>query len=138
MEKLGSLYAMEQRYIFLGNTKILAKNSIIFVLKQLYGVNLHCIMRMCTMLGVNMYKQFNCLTEIHIRKLNYLLTVSGYVGNVMKKKDFMFKRNQLTIGLYKGLRTQMGLPCNGQRTKTNARTAKRLYLYKRVKKNIVV
>lgn len=50
------------------------------------------------------------------------LTIEGKLRSVVRE-NIQLKR---TIGSYAGLRHAMGLPVRGQRTKTNAKTAKKL------------
>ncbi len=57
-----------------------------------------------------------------------LENVSAKEEGISKTKLFMNNRIQLLISLqsYRGRRHQAGLPVNGQRTRSNAKTAKRL------------
>ena len=64
------------------------------------------------------------LTEEEVSKLR------GYIDqNLMVEGDLRRDRSQnikrlMEIGCYRGIRHRRGLPVNGQRTKTNARTRK--------------
>jgi small subunit ribosomal protein S13 len=44
-------------------------------------------------------------------------------GDLRREVSMNIKR-LMDLGCYRGLRHRKGLPCNGQRTKTNARTRK--------------
>lgn len=55
-----------------------------------------------------------------IRKIIQSLIVEG---DLRRSKTMDIKR-LLDLGCYRGLRHRRGLPCRGQRTKTNARTRK--------------
>lgn len=55
-----------------------------------------------------------------IRKIIQALIVEG---DLRRSKTMDIKR-LLDLGCYRGLRHRRGLPCRGQRTKTNARTRK--------------
>lgn len=55
-----------------------------------------------------------------IRKIIQTLMVEG---DLRRSKTMDIKR-LLDLGCYRGLRHRRGLPCRGQRTKTNARTRK--------------
>jgi small subunit ribosomal protein S13 len=75
-------------------------------------------------LGLNPDEKVRDLTDEEVTKLR------GYIdGNLQVEGDLRRDRQQsikrLTeIGSYKGFRHRRGLPVNGQRTKTNARTRK--------------
>lgn len=45
----------------------------------------------------------------------------------IKSKELYVHMNRINIGSYKSIRLLSGLPLNGQRTKTNAKTSKRLF-----------
>jgi small subunit ribosomal protein S13 len=57
---------------------------------------------------------------VKIRKLIQELTIEG---DLRRSVNTDLKR-LIDLGCYRGLRHRRGLPCHGQRTKTNARTRK--------------
>ena len=62
------------------------------------------------------------LTEDEVRKLREKVDDLLVEGDLRRERSQNVKR-LMEIGSYKGLRHRRGLPANGQRTKTNARTA---------------
>ena len=63
------------------------------------------------------------LTEDEVRKLREKVDDLLVEGDLRRETSQNVKR-LMEIGSYKGLRHRRGLPANGQRTKTNARTRK--------------
>ncbi len=63
------------------------------------------------------------LTEDEVRKLREKVDDLLVEGDLRRERSQNIKR-LMEIGAYKGLRHRRGLPVNGQRTKTNARTRK--------------
>jgi small subunit ribosomal protein S13 len=93
-------------------------------LTYIFGIGQSTARKVCTELGLNPDEKVRDLTDDEITKLR------GYIdGNLQVEGDLRRERQQnikrLTeIGSYKGVRHRRGLPVNGQRTKTNARTRK--------------
>ena len=63
------------------------------------------------------------LTEDEVRRLREKVDDLLVEGDLRRERSQNVKR-LMEIGSYKGLRHRRGLPANGQRTKTNARTRK--------------
>jgi small subunit ribosomal protein S13 len=93
-------------------------------LTYIYGIGRSTAHKVCVELGLDPNEKVRDLTDEEVTKLR------GYIdGNLEVEGDLRRERSQaikrLTeIGSYRGLRHRRGLPVNGQRTKTNARTRK--------------
>ena len=64
------------------------------------------------------------LTEAEIQKINDLIASSQTVEGDLKRLVTNNIKRLKDINSYKGVRHKAGLPVNGQRTRTNARTRK--------------
>lgn len=64
------------------------------------------------------------LTEIEISKLREEIDKNFKVEGDLRREISMNIKRLMDLGCYRGLRHRKGLPCRGQRTKTNARTRK--------------
>ena len=64
------------------------------------------------------------LTESEISKLREEIDKSVKVEGDLRREVSMNIKRLMDLGCYRGLRHRKGLPVNGQRTKTNARTRK--------------
>ncbi len=64
----------------------------------------------------------DALTETEVRQLRDIIEADHLVeGDLRREIQGNIKRLR-DLGCYRGLRHRRGLPCRGQRTKTNART----------------
>ena len=93
-------------------------------LTYIYGIGPSTARRICNDLGLSYEEKVRDLTDEEITKLrNYIDTNLEVEGDLRRERAQAIKRLQ-EIGAYRGMRHRRGLPVNGQRTKTNARTRK--------------
>ena len=93
-------------------------------LTYIYGIGQPTAQRICTDLGLSYEEKVRDLTDEEITKLRtYIDTNLEVEGELRRERSQAIKRLQ-EIGAYRGIRHRRGLPVNGQRTKTNARTRK--------------
>jgi small subunit ribosomal protein S13 len=64
------------------------------------------------------------LTEAEVQKINDLISAKCTVEGDLKRLVTNNIKRLKDINSYKGVRHKAGLPVNGQRTRTNARTRK--------------
>ncbi len=93
-------------------------------LTYIYGIGRTRASQVCAELGLSPDTKVRDLTDEEITKLQRYID-----GNLQVEGDLRRERSQavkrlMEIGAYRGLRHRRGLPVNGQRTKTNARTRK--------------
>jgi small subunit ribosomal protein S13 len=92
-------------------------------LTYIYGVGRSTSNQVLKEVGVDPDTKVKDLTEEEVRKLREKVDDLLVEGDLRRERSQNVKR--LTeIGSYKGLRHRRGLPANGQRTKTNARSRK--------------
>lgn len=93
-------------------------------LTYIYGIGPSKAREICASLGLSPDEKVRDLTDEEVTKLQRHIDESYQVeGDLRRERQQAIKR--LTeIGAYRGLRHRRGLPVNGQRTKTNARTRK--------------
>lgn len=111
-------------YIFGKNLS--TKKNIIYSLKNIFGINLFNSKNICKNIGINPLTRIDLLTETQIKKLIKYIDINLIIEQDLKKKNSNKKKKLLDIKTYKGLRNYFGLPSNGQRTHTNAKTKKKL------------
>ena len=114
-----------KKYIFVGDLRTDTNIQLNKILTKLYGLNNMLIINISNQLGVYPNISLLYLNDSHYKKLNILLQKFKY-NKKLKKLVHANRKYKIQIGLYQGLRFKMGLPCRGQRTKTNAKTTKRL------------
>ncbi len=93
-------------------------------LTYIYGIGQSTAQRICAELGLSCDQKVRDLTDEEITKLRAYIDANLEVeGELRRERSQAIKRLQ-EIGAYRGIRHRRGLPVNGQRTKTNARTRK--------------
>ncbi len=97
---------------------------IAFSLPYLYGIGKKTALEICTKAGIDPTKKTEELTEGEIKKIRDLLETDYKVEGDLRREVQMNIKRLMDLGCYRGLRHRRGLPVNGQRTHTNARTRK--------------
>jgi small subunit ribosomal protein S13 len=93
-------------------------------LTYIYGIGPATARKVIAELGMSPDEKVRDLTDPEITKLrNYIDSNLQVEGDLRRERSQSIKRLQ-EIGAYRGVRHRRGLPVNGQRTKTNARTRK--------------
>jgi small subunit ribosomal protein S13 len=92
-------------------------------LTYIYGIGRSTSNKVLADAGVSADTYVKDLTEDEVRKLRDRVDELLVEGDLRRERSQNVKR-LMEIGSYKGLRHRRGLPANGQRTKTNARTRK--------------
>jgi small subunit ribosomal protein S13 len=93
-------------------------------LTYIFGIGTTTARQVCVELGLSPDTKIRDLTDEEITKLQRHIDANLQVeGDLRRERSQAIKRLQ-EIGSYRGLRHRRGLPVNGQRTKTNARTRK--------------
>jgi small subunit ribosomal protein S13 len=93
-------------------------------LTYIYGIGPSTARKVATELGLTTDEKVRDLTDEEITKLRQYIDGELQVeGDLRRERTQNVKRLQ-EIGAYRGVRHRRGLPVNGQRTKTNARTRK--------------
>lgn len=92
-------------------------------LTYVYGIGRSTSNQVLADSGVDPNTYVKDLTEDEVRKLRDRVEDLLVEGDLRRERSQNIKR-LMEIGTYKGLRHRRGLPANGQRTKTNARTRK--------------
>jgi small subunit ribosomal protein S13 len=93
-------------------------------LTYIYGIGRTTAQQVLAELGLDPNTKVRDLTDEETTRLQRHIDANLQVeGDLRRERSQAIKRLQ-EIGSYRGLRHRRGLPANGQRTKTNARTRK--------------
>jgi small subunit ribosomal protein S13 len=105
-------------------TDIPDNKRLIISLTYIYGVGRSRSKEIIEKLSLNADMRAHQLTQDDIARINGLLQ-SEYVveGDLRRLVQNNIKR-MIAIHCYRGTRHRLGLPCRGQRTRTNSRTRK--------------
>jgi small subunit ribosomal protein S13 len=93
-------------------------------LTYIYGIGQSTAKQIIAATGLSPDEKVKDLTDEEVTKLREYIDGNLQVeGDLRRERTQAIKRLQ-EIGAYRGVRHRRGLPVNGQRTKTNARTRK--------------
>jgi small subunit ribosomal protein S13 len=94
-------------------------------LTYIHGIGRTTAFKICDKLGIDVQKRMGELDEDTLNRIRTEIDGDAYTieGDLRREVSMNIKR-LLDMKCYRGLRHRGGLPVNGQRTKTNARTRK--------------
>ena len=92
-------------------------------LTAIYGIGRSRAKIICEAAGVARTTKMKDLTEAEMDRLRDQVGKFTVEGDLRREVTMSIKR-LMDLGCYRGLRHRKGLPCRGQRTRTNARTRK--------------
>ena len=93
-------------------------------LTYIYGIGRSTSRQVLAGLGMSADTKVRDLTDEEISRLRTYIDQNITVEGDLRRERSQNIKRLMEIGSYKGLRHRRGLPANGQRTKTNARTRK--------------
>lgn len=93
-------------------------------LTYIFGLGLTTSKEVLQKTGVNPDTRVRDLTEDEITRLREVIDRDYKVEGDLRREETTNIKRLIDIGSYRGLRHRRGLPVNGQRTRTNARTRK--------------
>jgi len=112
--------------IYLFESEILENKPISFALKQIYGVGKITSVLICKKLGFSQNLKIKNLSKEQINKLVKTIELLNIqLASDLKKLKLFSTKKLISIKSYRGLRKSRGLPVHGQRTHTNAKTARK-------------
>ena len=92
-------------------------------LTSIYGIGRTTAQKICTAAGIPFNKKIKELTDGDLEKIREEVGKLTIEGDLRRELSMNIKR-LMDLGCYRGFRHRRGLPCRGQRTRTNARTRK--------------
>ncbi|MBY0345639.1 MAG: 30S ribosomal protein S13 [Neisseriaceae bacterium] len=92
-------------------------------LQAIFGIGETRAQKVCEITKISPSVKFKDLTEAELELLREEVGKFTVEGDLRREITMNIKR-LMDMGCYRGLRHRKGLPCRGQRTKTNARTRK--------------
>ena len=101
------------------------RKHIAFALPYIYGIGKSNAKVICKKAGIDPAKKVEELTDAEVKAIRDVIEGEGVKveGDLRREVQMNIKR-LMDLGCYRGLRHRKGLPVNGQRTHTNARTRK--------------
>ena len=100
------------------------KKRVEYGLTYIYGIGLNTSRKILDRTGIDYNKRAHELTEEEAATIRQELQANYMVEGDLRKEVSLNIKALMDLGSYRGLRHRRGLPCRGQKTKTNARTRK--------------
>ena len=94
-------------------------------LTYIYGIGLSSAKRILAEANVDPDTRVRDLTDDEVKRISAVINDTQVVEGDLRREIALNIKRLKEIGCYRGKRHRQGLPCRGQKTKTNARTRKR-------------
>ena len=112
--------------LYLLETKLPENKSVFFALTKVYGIGIKTAGFICKKLGFSLNLKIKDLTqEQSLEILKLIDSLNLVINNDLRKFQALNLKNLVSIKSYRGLRRVRVLPVRGQRTHTNAKSARR-------------
>ena len=92
-------------------------------LTAIYGIGRTTARKICDAAGIAYATKVKDITDAELEKVREQVGQYVIEGDLRREVSINIKR-LMDLGSYRGSRHRRGLPCRGQRTRTNARTRK--------------
>lgn len=96
----------------------------VVALTYLFGIGPTSAEQVCNVLGIEFDKQAQELTEDDLSRVGSYIDKNFVIEGELRRLEASNITRLRKINCYRGIRHRRGLPCRGQRTRTNARTRK--------------
>ena len=93
-------------------------------LTYIYGIGLSSAKRILAEANVDPDTRVRDLTDDEVKRISAVIDETQTVEGDLRREIALNIKRLKEIGCYRGKRHRQGLPCRGQKTKTNARTRK--------------
>lgn len=93
-------------------------------LTYIFGIGRSSARKILDAAGLDYNKPVKDLSEEELDRIRKVIDKDFMIEGTLRATVRMNIKRLMDIGCYRGLRHRRGLPCRGQRTRTNARTRK--------------
>ena len=93
-------------------------------LTYIHGIGASFAKKICERAGIAEAQRVHQLTDDEVIRIREIIDSDYRVEGDLRREVAMNIKRLMDLGCYRGLRHRKGLPVNGQRTHTNARTRK--------------
>lgn len=93
-------------------------------LTYIYGIGRSTAQKILGQASIDFNTRTDNLTEVEVGKIRDIIDRELKVEGDLRRDVSTNIKRLMDLGCYRGLRHRRGLPCRGQRTKTNSRTRK--------------
>jgi len=96
----------------------------VIALTYVFGIGRTSASEILAKAQIDESKKIKDLTEDELNRIRSVIDASYQTEGNLRSEVRMNIKRLMDIGCYRGLRHRRGLPCHGQRTRTNSRTRK--------------
>ena len=100
------------------------RKHILFALPYIYGLGPSLAKQICKKAKIPENKRVEELSDGEVKLIRDILDADYKVEGDLRREVQLNIKRLMDLGCYRGLRHRRGLPVNGQRTHTNARSRK--------------
>jgi small subunit ribosomal protein S13 len=100
------------------------RKHLLYALPYLFGIGRTTAREVCKKTGIAENKIVETLSDAEVKSIRDVLDADYKVEGDLRREVQLNIKRLMDLGCYRGLRHRRGLPVNGQRTHTNARTRK--------------
>ena len=100
------------------------RKAIVYALPYIYGIGDATARKLCKLAKVPEDRKVDELSEADVKNIRDAIDSTIKVEGDARREVQQNIKRLMDLGSYRGLRHRKGLPVNGQRTRTNARTRK--------------
>lgn len=100
------------------------RKAIAYALPYIYGIGPATARQICAKAKIPESRKVDELTETDVKAIRDIIDSTHKVEGDLRRETQQNIKRLMDLGCYRGLRHRKGLPVNGQRTHTNARTRK--------------
>ena len=108
----------------IAGVNIPTQKRVSIALTYIHGIGRTKANQICTKCGIPDERRVNDLTEEEVSRVREAIDTDYIVEGDLRREVAMNIKRLMDLGCYRGVRHRKGLPVNGQRTHTNARTRK--------------
>ncbi len=110
----------------IAGVNITEKKSLFIALTDIYGIGLNRSKKICEATSIDNNTKVINLNEEQLQSIRDFISANYVVETDLRKTVRNNIKRLMMIQCYRGTRHKMKLPLRGQRTHTNAKTAKRV------------
>ena len=108
----------------IAGVNIPTNKRVLIALQYIHGIGDRFAKDICEKVKIPAERRVNELTDAEVIQIREVIDADYMVEGDLRRGVAMNIKRLMDLGSYRGLRHRRGLPVNGQRTHTNARTRK--------------
>ena len=102
------------------------EKQLFIALTAVFGIGKMCALKICNSIKLDPYSRTKLLDNKEINMLNEYIYKNYKVGDDLKKELISNIKQAISSGSYHGKKLKAGLPAHGQKSRSNARTSRKI------------